>query len=135
MGKTHSFRSAESQRYSSSYSGNCGESPRMEPKVKVKVKSLSGVGLFATPWTECSPPGSSVHGILQARILEWVAITFSNSVVKVTGTWDIYQDDFIPPQKERLELLLDPARGVLQLLKSKHLCFHWRYEKQSKPGV
>ena len=24
-----------------------------------------------------SPPGSSVHGILQARILEWVAIPFS----------------------------------------------------------
>ena len=24
----------------------------------------------------CSPPGSSVHGILQARILEWVAISF-----------------------------------------------------------
>ena len=23
----------------------------------------------------CSPPGSSVHGVLQARILEWVAIT------------------------------------------------------------
>ena len=27
--------------------------------------------LFATPWT-VSPPGSSVHGILQARILEWL---------------------------------------------------------------
>ena len=26
---------------------------------------------------DCSPPGSSVHGILQARILEWVAISFS----------------------------------------------------------
>ena len=26
---------------------------------------------------ECSPPGSSVHGILWARILEWVAISFS----------------------------------------------------------
>ena len=25
----------------------------------------------------CGPPGSSVHGILQARILEWVAISFS----------------------------------------------------------
>ena len=25
----------------------------------------------------CSPPGSSLHGILQARILEWVAISFS----------------------------------------------------------
>ena len=26
---------------------------------------------------DCSPPGSSVHGILQARRLEWVAISFS----------------------------------------------------------
>ena len=26
---------------------------------------------------DCSPQGSSVHGILQARILEWVAISFS----------------------------------------------------------
>jgi len=25
---------------------------------------------------DCSPPGSSVHGILLARILEWVAIPF-----------------------------------------------------------
>ena len=27
---------------------------------------------------DCSPPGSSVHGILQARILERIAISFSN---------------------------------------------------------
>ena len=26
---------------------------------------------------DCNPPGSSVHGILQARKLEWVAISFS----------------------------------------------------------
>ena len=26
---------------------------------------------------DCSPPGSSVHGILQAKILEWVAVSFS----------------------------------------------------------
>ena len=32
---------------------------------------------LATPM-DYSPPGSSVHGILQARILEWVAISFSN---------------------------------------------------------
>ena len=25
---------------------------------------------------DCSPPGSSVHGIFQARVLEWVAINF-----------------------------------------------------------
>ena len=35
------------------------------------------------PWhfcdvMDCSPPGSSVHGISQARILEWVAIAFSH---------------------------------------------------------
>ena len=28
---------------------------------------------------DCSPPGSSVHGIFQARILEWVAISFSSN--------------------------------------------------------
>ena len=34
---------------------------------------------LATPWT-VSPPGSSVHGILQARILEWVAMPSSRGV-------------------------------------------------------
>ena len=29
---------------------------------------------------DCSLPGSSIHGILQARVLEWVAISFSNKV-------------------------------------------------------
>ena len=27
---------------------------------------------------DCSPPGSSVHGIFQARVLEWIAISFSS---------------------------------------------------------
>ena len=31
---------------------------------------------FETPWT-VAPPGSSIHGIFQARILEWVSIWFS----------------------------------------------------------
>jgi len=26
---------------------------------------------------DCSPPGSSIHGIFQARVLEWGAIAFS----------------------------------------------------------
>ena len=29
---------------------------------------------------DCSPPGLSVHGILQTRILEWVAIPFSRDL-------------------------------------------------------
>ena len=34
--------------------------------------------------TDSSPPGSSIPGILQARILEWVAISFSNA-----GKWKV----------------------------------------------
>ena len=30
---------------------------------------------LVTPWTV--PPGSAVHGISQARVLEWVAVSFS----------------------------------------------------------
>ena len=42
---------------------------------KSKVKSLSHVRLCDP--TDCSLPGSSIHGIFQARVLEWVAISFS----------------------------------------------------------
>ena len=38
------------------------------------AQPLGHVRLFVTPM-DCNPPGSSVHGIPQARILEWVAIS------------------------------------------------------------
>ena len=34
---------------------------------------------------DCSPPGSSVHGILQARILEWVAMPSSRGFFWARG--------------------------------------------------
>ena len=34
----------------------------------------------------CSPPGSSVHGILQARILEWVAMPSSRGIFPSQGS-------------------------------------------------
>ena len=40
--------------------------------------SRSGVSGSWDP-VDCSPPGSSIHGILQARRLEWVAISFSRA--------------------------------------------------------
>ena len=43
---------------------------------KVKVLVTQSCPPLWDP-VDCSPPGSSVHGILQARILEWVAIPFS----------------------------------------------------------
>ena len=45
---------------------------------------LSCVWLFCEPM-DCSPPGSSLHGISQARILEWVAISFSQGVFPTPG--------------------------------------------------
>ena len=44
-------------------------------KWKVKVKLLSRVRLCDP--TDCSLPGSSIHGIFQTRVLEWVAIIVS----------------------------------------------------------
>ena len=55
--------------------------------VQIRIQKVPGGGLgvskelitlvsdSATPWTVC--PDSSAHGILQARILEWVTIPFS----------------------------------------------------------
>ena len=45
--------------------------------VCVHVKSLQSCLTLCDPM-DCSPPGSSVHGIPQARILEWVAIPAPN---------------------------------------------------------
>ena len=38
----------------------------------------------------CSPPASSVHGILQARILEWVAIPFSRGSSRPKNQTQVY---------------------------------------------
>ena len=42
------------------------------------AKSLQSCPTLCDP-IDCSPPGSTVPGILQARTLEWVAISFSNA--------------------------------------------------------
>ena len=58
---------------------------------------------------DCSPPGSSVHGISQARILEWVAISSSRDLPKPgvepvspspeSPTWQAVSLPLVPPGK------------------------------------
>ena len=51
----------------------------------MRVKSESEVAqscLTLSDPMDCSLPGSSVHGIFQARVLEWVAIAFSRAIAK-----------------------------------------------------
>ena len=55
----------------------------------MKVKSESEVTqlyLTLSIPMDCSPPGSSVHGIFQARVLEWGAIAFSVPLMKSPQT-------------------------------------------------
>ena len=49
-----------------------------EGKLGVALESLQGLrDLTLCNPMDCSPPGSSIHGIFQARVLEWGAIAFS----------------------------------------------------------
>ena len=49
------------------------------PAAATAAKSLQSCLTLCDP-IDGSPPGSSVHGILQARTLEWVAISYSNAL-------------------------------------------------------
>ena len=44
---------------------------------KVKDNEVTQLRLTFCDPVDCSPPGYSIHGIFQARVLEWVAISFS----------------------------------------------------------
>ena len=78
---------------------------------------------------DCSLPGSSLHGILQARILEWVAISFSRGFSQPRDrTWvsDIAGRSFILwATREALSLSLEFAQThvhwVVDAIQSSHL--------------
>ena len=67
----------------------CAAKPTYQHGVVVKAaaaaKSLQSCPTLCDP-IDGSPPGSSIHGILQARVLEWGAIAFSGS----EGKYSIY---------------------------------------------
>ena len=62
-------------------------------KRKVKVLVTQSCPTLCDPM-DCNPPGSSVHGILQARVLEWVAISFYRGPSPTRDrTWVSYAAD------------------------------------------
>ena len=56
-----------------------GQSGIETPHLLLCVYSVTHSCLTLCDPMDCSPPGSSVHGILQARTLEWVAVPFSRA--------------------------------------------------------
>ena len=51
----------------------------------VQFSSVAQSCLTLRDPVDCSLPGSSVHGIFQARVLEWGAIAFSTSMILVSN--------------------------------------------------
>ena len=52
--------------------------------LKVKVALIQSFWILCNPM-DYSPPGSSVYGILQARIVEWIAISLLQGVFPTQG--------------------------------------------------
>ena len=52
--------------------------PDHRKRIYAAAKSLQSCPTLCDP-IDSSPPGSAIPGILQARTLEWVAISFSNT--------------------------------------------------------
>ena len=82
----------------------------------MKVKSESQVAqscLTLSDPMDCSLPGSSVHGIFQARVLEWGAIAFSDMLSRMVIAF--------PPRSKCLLIswLLSPSTVILEPRKKK----------------
>ena len=86
----------------------------------MKVKSESEVAQSCPTLShpmDCSLPGSSIHGIFQARVLEWVAIVFSeisytNAYILNLERW--YQRIYLQNSSEETDIenrCMDTGRG------------------------
>ena len=69
-------------------------------KVKSESEVTQSCPTLCDPM-DCSLPGSSVHGIFQARVMEWVAIAFSK-IIPISKYWSFSFS--ISPSKETLIL-------------------------------
>ena len=76
---------------------------------------------------ECSPPGSSIHGIFQARILEWVALFFSRGspwprdwtqVSRIVGRHLYHLSHQGSPKKRRVLIQQQPGGNEVPLLRA-----------------
>ena len=82
------------------------------PDIYWSVKSLQSCPTLCDPM-DCSPPGSSVHEVLQARILEWVSHVlfqgiFPHPGIKPTSLrslhWQVASLPLVPPGKPCVSL-------------------------------
>ena len=93
---------------------------------------------------DCSQPGSSVHEILPARILEWVAISSSKgsswpryqthgSCISCIDRWILYYLGSFPKAKSQ-KIVTIQKRSTLYFLKGKGKYLSWIGGKKKIPG-
>ena len=91
---------------------------------------------------DCSPPGSSVHGISQARILEWVVISFSreySQLMNVKPMSPVLAGRFFTAESpgKPLELLETPVRHLSMSLVmvgwENEVDFAWARDEEDSP--
>ena len=70
-------------------------------KVKSKREVTQSCPTLHDPM-DCSPPGSSVHGILQARVMEWGAIALAGAKLLSVRVLHSYPFAFLPTMYERV---------------------------------
>ena len=99
----------------------------------MKVKSESEVAQSCPTLSDpmdCSPPGSSIHGIFQARVLEWGAIAFSDILTpyiklkKVGKTTRLFRYDLNQiPYDYTVEINKFKGLDLIECLKN----YGWRF--------
>ena len=79
--------------------------------------------------TDCSLPGSSVHGVLQARILKWIAILFSRGS-SLSRDW--IQVSYIAGRFFTVWATMEEISHVEHFISQRNASFGWVCKKQPK---
>ena len=81
-------------------------------KVKSESEVVQSYSTLSDPM-DCSPPGSSIHGIFQARVLEWGAIAFSNKMDNLEEM-DRFLEKFNLPRliQDEIEIMNNPITST-----------------------
>ena len=79
---------------------------------------------------DCSPPGSSIHGIFQARVLEWGAIAFSSKMFERGGVGEITAPADYPlrlrnPETANISFALGMGSMVVLYVGGSYTLFFW----------
>ena len=144
MQHTHIMEYQPQKRMKPWHLGQCGQTQRV-----LGAKQLQSCLTLCDPM-DCSPAGSSVHGVFQARILEWVAMPSSRrspdpnqhllrlllfqggSLPLVPLEKPLYRKSFVKCTEQKLERGLAPGKPCSSIynksifvFNTEHTLFHW----------